>query len=42
MAHDAQAPSLIADAAARTLQDQVQAQHGDAMLPALIGLLAKS
>ena len=42
MAHDAQAPSLIADAAATTLQDQVQAQHGDTMLPALIGLLAKS
>ncbi len=41
MAHDAQAASLVADAASATLHGQVDAQHGNAMLPELIALLAK-
>ncbi|GAB2464598.1 NAD(P)-dependent oxidoreductase [Comamonas humi] len=40
MAHDAQATSRIADAAAANLQSQVDAGHGAAMLPELIRLLA--
>ena len=39
MAHDAQAASRIADAAAASLQSQVDAGHGAAMLPELIRLL---
>lgn len=41
MAHGAKAASLVADAAAATLKGEVDAQHGDAMLPELIALLAK-
>ncbi len=41
MAHDAQAASQVADAAAATLQGEVDAQHGNDMLPTLIALLAK-
>lgn len=40
MAHDAQAASRIADAAAASLQSQVDAGHGAAMLPELIRLQA--
>ena len=41
MAHDARAASKVADAASATLKSQVDAQHGDAMLPELIGFLAR-
>ena len=41
MAHDAKAASLVADGAAATLKAQVDAGHGDAMLPEVIGFLAK-
>ncbi len=41
MAHDAKAASQVADAAAATLKAEVDAGHGNAMLPALIALLAQ-
>ena len=41
MAHDAQAASQVADAASATLKAEVDAGHGDAMLPEVIGFLAK-
>ena len=41
MAHDAQAASKVADAAAATLKSEVDAGHGDAMLAETIALLAK-
>ncbi|MEG0920147.1 MAG: NAD(P)-dependent oxidoreductase [Comamonas sp.] len=41
MAHDAQAPSQVADAAAATLKAEVDAGHGDAMLPETIAFLSQ-
>lgn len=41
MAHDAQAASQVADAAAATLKGEVDAGHGDAMLAETIAFLAK-
>ena len=41
MAHDANAASKVADAAAATLKGEVDAGHGDAMLAETIALLAK-
>ena len=41
MAHDAQAASKVADAAAATLKGEVDAGHGDAMLAETIAFLAK-